>query len=314
MENLVSTHKTIINAELVLIFLQGQYQTEVTNLQFITGGEGSQAFSFEVDGGQYVIRVNRHSAEGFKKDEYAYKHFNFESIPIPEILNIGQMDNGYYFAISKKVDGILARDVPKENIADYVTPSAAVLEAIHAIPIDSTTGYGKWDSTGNGAHSTWKEFLKKVDMYAVGNDENPSLFTNSFLEQDVWNELFQHFVSALEYCPEGRWLLHGDYGFDNLFVKEGKVVGVIDWEHSMYGDFLYDVAWLSFWSQGFGYKEWYKNYYQSQGKQIPHFEKRLLCYELYIGLGSLSFYAYSNQKDKYERSKTRLYAIIQNGS
>ena len=51
------------------------------------------------------------------------------------------------------------------------------------------------------------------------------------------------------------YLLHGDYGFDNVLVDQGKISGVLDWANAKYGDFLYDVAWLDFWSL-FGSTTW----------------------------------------------------------
>jgi hygromycin-B 4-O-kinase len=306
----VSTHKTSIDIDVVIALLEGLYPGEISHVEFVAGGEGSQAFSFNKGDEGFIVRINRHSDEGFKKDQRAFLQYGSDIIPIPQILQIGQMQNGYYFAISHKIQGRLAKHVPPTDLEQVVPGMFTVLDAIHAIDIGTTSGYGKWDSAGNAHCATWKDFLLEVNTYTIGTETQPSLFDTSFLEKDVWDVLYALLVELTQHCPEERYLLHGDFGFDNLFVVDGQVAGVIDWEHSMYGDFLYDVAWLAFWSKGFDFKAAYKAHAASKGQDIPNLEERLLCYQLYIGLGSLSFYAYSNQKDKYDSSKARLLGLV----
>lgn len=306
----VSTHKTSIDIDVVIALLEGLYPGEISHVEFVAGGEGSQAFSFKKGDEGFIVRINRHSDEGFKKDQLAFLQYGSGIIPIPEIVQIGQMQNGYYFAISHKIQVTLAKDLPQTDLEQAVPRMFTVLDAIHAIDINTTTGYGKWDSDGNAHRTTWKDFLLEVNTYTIGTETQPSLFATSFLEKDVWDQLYGTLVDLIKYCPQERYLLHGDFGFDNLFIADGQVAGVIDWEHSMYGDFLYDVAWLAFWSKGYDFKTSYIAYVQSKDRDIHFFNERLLCYQLYIGLGSLSFYAYSNQKDKYDSSKARLLGLV----
>jgi hypothetical protein len=40
-----------------------------------------------------------------------------------------------------------------------------------------------------------------------------------------------------------------------------------------------------------------------QGRDVPHFDERITCYKLLIGLSSLGFYARSRQAEKYEFAK-----------
>ena len=54
----------------------------------LSEGEESRAFSFDVGGRGYVLRVNS-CADGFYKDRYVYRHFASAALPIPEVLDIG---------------------------------------------------------------------------------------------------------------------------------------------------------------------------------------------------------------------------------
>ena len=130
-----------------------------------------------------------------------------------------------------------------------------------------------------------------------------SLFETTFLEKDFWDIAYARLAELVPLCPEERSLVHGDYGFDNVLSDGAKITGVIDWGGSKYGDFLFDVAWLSFWSREIDYKNLYLEHIKKKRIHIENFSERMLCYKLFIGLGSLSFYAYSGQREKYERTK-----------
>lgn len=110
-------------------------------------------------------------------------------------------------------------------------------------------------------------------------------------------------------CPEERYLVHGDYGNNNATAENGKVTGVFDWADSLYGDFVYDIAWMAFWLKNADKRQVLENYYAQ--RNIPNFAERLLCYKLRIGIGSMSFYAFSKQEEKYELIKQRTLDLIQ---
>jgi hygromycin-B 4-O-kinase len=152
--------------------------------------------------------------------------------------------------------------------------------------------------------------LLAPDLRVVGTPENPGLFETSFLEKDFWNKVTSKMAELSNYCPEERCLVHADCGFDNVLSDGKKITGVIDWENSMYGDSLYDLAWLSFWRSELGYEQMYAEYVQGKGKEIEHFNERVLCYKLWIGLNAMIFFAYSDQKGKYEYAKGILEKLL----
>jgi hygromycin-B 4-O-kinase len=303
-EHQISTHKTKIEQGIVQSYLDNLYNNAVSNLMFIAGGEGSQAFSFEVNREKFIIRVNKHSDNGFKKDQYAFLHFASYGIPIPEVLKIDKLEDGHYFAISKKVEGDLFKNLPDEEFDETLPQLFKNIEVIHEILVSDKAGYGKWNSSGVAEKTSWKEVLLDVDVFAK------EMFGNTSLEKDIWDKVYARFVELLPYCPEDKYLVHADCNFDNILSKDGKITGIIDWESSLYGDFLYDIAWLSFWTKDFDYEKAYLDFCKTTGKEIEHFKERVLCYKLFIGLGSLSFYVYSKQDDKYERSKRKLLEFI----
>lgn len=304
----MSTHKTTADQGMILSFLKDTFSADVTDFVVIVGGEGSQAYSFRASGDEYILRINKHHTLGFRKDEYAFTHYASPEIPIPKIYKIGNINPDLRFCISEKVEGKIVMAFRGKE-AELLQPALFdVLDSIHATDVSATKGYGKWSAEGEGEFASWKEHLLTVDKYAKGGAGIPSLFETTFLEKDFWDVAHARFVELVAYCPEERFLVHGDYGFNNVLSDGTKITGVIDWENSMYGDFLFDVAWLSFWSRTVDYQSLYLEHSNKKNgdmntAKIKNFEERMLCYKLCIGLVSLSFYAYSGQREKYDGTK-----------
>lgn len=305
----MSTHKTVVDSEVVINFIKDNFSREISDFEIINGGEGSQAYSFSTPDNQYIIRINRHTDAGFKKDEYAFKNFCTPSIPIPEIYKIGKMDNDLYFCISQKVPGKILDLLSPEETANINSKIFEVLDRIHDIDISNTSGYGGWDINGNAKGESWKSQILNVNEHTIRTTDKPGLFETSFLEKDFWDIAYKKLSELIGYCPPERFLVHADFGFNNVLSDEKEITGVIDWEGSMYGDFLYDVAWLSFWSK-IDYQKLYLEHTKSKGLVIPDYEERMLCYKLWVGLGAMSFFAYSNQKEKYLRTKETINKLI----
>jgi hygromycin-B 4-O-kinase len=299
----MSTVKTKIDQEIVFSYIKNNFDNSISNLEFINGGEMSQAFSFKTDKGNFVIRVNKDS-RSFYKDKYTFEHFGGKGVPIPKITEIGQIDDFYYFAISEKAEGKHITALTDEEYKKTLPSLLEIMDIIHNLDIKETKGFGKWNLEGVGSYNTWKDFILAVKEYP----EKENLFETSFLEKEIWQKIYSKMKELMLVCPEDRFLVHGDYGNNNAVSNGDKVTGVFDWAESSYGDFLYDIAWITFWLKKPERIKEIEDYYES--KNIANFKQRLLCYKLRIGLSSISFYAYSNQKDKYDSIRQRTLDLL----
>jgi hygromycin-B 4-O-kinase len=115
-------------------------------------------------------------------------------------------------------------------------------------------------------------------------------------------------IGLLDFCPEERRLVHGNYGFGNLLLADGQVTAVLDWINAQYGDFLYDIAWLDFWAPAVQFGERFAAHYAAQGRAVPAYAERVRCYEYHIGLGALRFFAKAGQHPEYIGTRDRLLA------
>ena len=299
----MSTVKAKINQESVVSFLKQNFDESIDQIEFLKGGESSQAFSFISNDEHFVIRVNMDDSN-FKKDSHAAEFFATPQIPIPKIFEIGKFDEKYFYAISKQAGGATVNTFSESEYQKVLPKMLDILDAIHATDIRDTSGYGSWDIEGIGEFDTWRDFVLAAGMYIESNN----MIETTFLEKDIWEKIYTQLESLAEFCPEERYLVHADYGSDNVVSDGTHITGVLDWAGSKYGDFVYDVAWLSFWAVKNDPKKVAENFYRSM--EIPDFEERLLCYKLRIGLSSLSFYAYSGQKDKYDLVKDRTLSLL----
>lgn len=291
--------KTSLSTYEVLTLLSAQFPDQITNLNPLKEGHQSQAFSFESGGRGYVIRLCV-EAEGFFKDKYAFEHFSSLKIPIPKIVKIGQVEGGY-FAISEKLPGRDLRNVSIKNNLGLLKNMFEVMNAIHRIELPKATKFGFWDKNGVAEYDSYKEFefRKDVEIPSVG-------------DHDIFKELSKEAIKRVHLIPNQKWLVHGDYGFDNLLCEDAKVTGVLDWSESFYGDFLRDTAWLDFWSDDVDFTELYRRYYKEAGIEVPSYEERIMFHKLIIGRGSLAFAETIGNEEHYKEVLLRVQKLLGN--
>jgi hygromycin-B 4-O-kinase len=91
-----------------------------------------------------------------------------------------------------------------------------------------------------------------------------------------------------------------------VLAADGRIIAVLDWLDAKYGDFLFDVAWLDFWSPDRDLRGLFAAHYAEQGVAVPEYDGRILCYELYIALDSLRFCAKAGDEGGYRWARERI--------
>ena len=105
---------------------------------------------------------------------------------------------------------------------------------------------------------------------------------------------------------EDRFLIHGGLSLRNLLAHDGKITAVLDWLDASYGDIVYDIAILDFWSPWLGMREALQHYHQQRQRELPFYAQRLLCYECHHALGALRFFAKGGQQQSYHLTRARI--------
>lgn len=302
----MSQQLPIVNKQFVLHFLQNNFDENIIAVIPIKGGETSLAYFFATDNKEYVLRLNI-SSSSFEKDKYAYEHFNSDKIPVPKVAGLGQISKELYYAVTERATGDILDNIDKQTFQNILPQLISVLEEIHTIDITNKSGYGDWDKDGNAHYKSWREYILHIRNNDYYNWSR--LIIEGKYDKEVLKKAYNAIVKYVEFVSEERVLLHADYGFNNVLSDGIKITGVIDWGVSKYGDFLFDVAWLDYWSD-FGYSKVFKEYYQSIHKNIDKYEERLLCYKIYIGLGASGFFAKFGKQHSYEWTRDRLLKLL----
>ena len=264
-------------------------------VEVLGSGHWSKAFTFIDNGTAYVLRISEY-LDDFLKD-HAAAVFGYEQLPIPKVAAIGPCAAGWY-AVSERCYGTFLDDLTAAEWERVVPQLLSALDALRAVtfqngihwadhtPIDTTT-WRSWlrdslvdtpDARGGG----WTETLQAYpDIYGV--------FTEGLA-------LFTQLVPSM---PELRCLLHRDWLHGNVLANTttGELTGIFDWGCSLAGDFIYDIAWFTFWApwhpglDTIDIRSRVVGHYAALNFDVRDFDQRLRCYELHIALEHLAYSA-----------------------
>jgi len=85
-----------------------------------------------------------------------------------------------------------------------------------------------------------------------------------------------------------------------------RITGVLDWADYGLGDFVYDVAYLDYWSADIPYGALWREYAASQRCDVPHFAERMRCYQLHMALHDMAVAALQGDEEDYIWSREHI--------
>ena len=279
-------------------------------------GEWSTAFFFRDRSFEGVVRFSR-LQEDFQKDRFAAS-LGSSRLPIPEIIDIGQAFAGFY-AISVKAEGKPIDDLGQEEMLSTLPQLLDLLDALRLADVSATTGYGTWGADGNAPHRSWRESL--LDIV----DDRPGGRLSGWKRKleyspigiDYFCQAYEQLIALVEFCPEERHLIHADLLHFNLLIANGQISALIDWGCGKYGDFLYDLAWFSFWApwfpsmSGLDFRMEALRRFSDHHVEVPNFEQRMRCYEIHIGLDSLVYSSFRENWDFASEVSERMREVLE---
>ena len=265
-------------------FINDKLNSNIELFPVVEGME-SQVYSYTLNSKDYIVRINP-NLEGFRKDEYAYKYFNNDIIPIPKVVEYGKFNDTHYYCISEKATGITFEDSNEEVVDKLLPDITKIMVAINDIDISNTSGYGIFDSqTGNAPFNSWKDYLLDI-LNSYKYDWN-KIKNMDYVDSNLIDEMIKKFNNLISYCDNVRKLRHGDFGSNNMLVDNDKFTAVIDWDCSGYGDPLYEVSSACFLSTWLMFMDKSYKYYEKIFGNEKNYREKVLCYALHIGLEEL---------------------------
>ena len=281
----------------VATFLGERFGGDVEGVVPVQQGEWSRAFFFRQDGREYVARFGAY-LEDFEKDRLAVR-YRAPELPIPSVVEVGEAFGGHY-AISERLFGEYVDGADEAQMRALLPSLFAALDAMRRADLTGTTGYGAWGADGTAPFPSWQAFLLDVGM------DRPTdriagwrkALVGSPTGAEPFDEAYRRLQELVAYSPAERHLIHSDLLHFNVLVAADHVTAIFDWGCGLYGDFLYDLAWLCFWSpwyeawRAIDFRQEALRQYAAIGLDVPHFGERLLACQLHIALGGQAYQAY----------------------
>jgi hygromycin-B 4-O-kinase len=284
-------------------FLRSRLGPGVEAVSRIARGEWSKAYSFRLDGAGYVARFSA-VEDDFAKDRLAARYAS-ANLPIPRIVQVGPALGGFY-AISERAEGSYIDEVDESQMRALLPSLFAALDAMRSAELSTTRGFGGWGAEGHAPHASWRQALLAVSDDSPGGRIHGwrKRLETSPLGAAPFDEAYAHLEALVEHLPEERQLVHSDLLHFNVLVEGERITAVLDWGSSIYGDFLYDIAWLSFWApwvppawDGIDFRLEAERHYASIGLDVPRFEERLRACQIHIGLDGKAYTAWRGGED-----------------
>jgi hygromycin-B 4-O-kinase len=192
------------------------------------------------------------------------------------------------------------------------------LDALRNADVSATTGYGAWDREGTAPHATWEDYLAAVI------DDRPGSRTSGWKRRlidtpggdEAFMRGYDQMLDLAGAFPGQRNLVHNDLLNRNALAAGGRVTSVFDWGCSIYGDFVYELATVVFWSPWYGQiersdmKSRAVDHYGDMGLDVPNFEERLRCCAVHIGLVHIAYNAFLGDLETLRLTERRMDAFL----
>lgn len=289
----------------VLTLLNEIFESPILGLAAVEDGQIAQTFSFSVQNQDYFVQFNHSNMSQAKTTETFFaKQFQEHEIPIRRVVSFGIV-NSLHYNVSAKVQGVPLSSLSEDEFRAALPSVIDQLLRISRVNTENTRGYGWLDENCHGRFDSWSAHLLGIlnevpgDFYGMWHE----LFQSTFLEKAQFDRYYGKMKELLPSVPNVRKLVHGDYGYGNVFVNGGKVSALLDWQNCRYGDPVLDLAATMLWrgeALAAEILEVYRAKSQSAGLMTDQLDSRVNCYLYYLGLDGLRYSARTDNRGMYD--------------
>ncbi|ACT01759.1 aminoglycoside phosphotransferase family protein [Paenibacillus sp. JDR-2] len=268
----------------------------------LSGGNISNVFAFTHKGKGYVVKFSDLKG-AYETERYVSELLTAQGVPFPKCLALEKTERLSY-TIMERIEGRNLSDFTVEEQKRLLPELFDILTGMSKAEVQNTNGYGWIEPDGNGAYSTWRDFVIAVNAEEqTGFWENwQELYRTSFLEREVYEEIYNRLMTYVSYNAPYRSFVHGDFHQWNVLSDGRHVTGIID-GNFLYGDRLIDLAVLDRHMPWNSVISAYEAYQEKSGIEIPQFKERLIGAYYFKGLDGLRFCAKMGWNESYQVNK-----------
>jgi hygromycin-B 4-O-kinase len=294
-------------------FVAGYYGRRAADVCALGAGEWSRAYAFVLDGREAVIRFGQH-VEDFRKDQSMAAH-SCAALPVPAVMEIAAAGDGY-FAVSERAHGELLDGLDGPGMRAALPGLLAALDALRDIDVSGTEGYGIWTPDGTGPAPGWARALLAISGETPRVPGWRAALAASPVGTRPFDQAYDRLRELADGLPDERHVIHGDLLYRDVLVQGPRITAVIDWGNALYGDWLYDAAWLIYWWPWF--PQWQdiditaelERHWEQHGRLPPDLHARLRACLVHIGLDAMAYNAYRGRWDDLARNASQLSELI----
>jgi hygromycin-B 4-O-kinase len=294
-------------------FVADHYGRRAADVRLLGAGEWSRAYRFVLDGRDAVIRFGDH-VEDFRKDQ-VMAAYSCAALPIPAVIEIGAAGDGY-FAVSDRAPGELLDGLDGAGMRGALPGLLAALDALRDIDVSGTQGYGIWAPDGTGPAASWAQALLAISQETARVPGWRAALAASPVGIRPFDQGYAWLRELALGLPEQRHLIHGDLVNRNVLVQGGRITAVIDWGNALYGDWLYDPAWLIYWWpwlpqwQAIDIGAELRTHWAQHGGSPAGLDHRLHACLLHIGLDAMTYNAFRGRWDDLARNAAQISELL----
>jgi aminoglycoside phosphotransferase (APT) family kinase protein len=234
-------------------------------------------------------------------------------LPVPPVYETGEAFGGHY-AVSERRYGRFLETVDPAEAAAAGPALVRLLGGLKAVPPPS----------GEDAPGAWRASVRNAfvdDPRRTVSGWRATIAADPALDR-LFRACEDRVASLGDALPERRDLVHGDLLHANVLVSDAaEVTAVFSWKCAERGDFLYDVAWCTFWSHfhpGIAAADvWPRvlraDWARAEPGALADAAVRHHCYELAIGASHLGWYVYTGDAALLREVAARTAEVLERG-
>ncbi|RJR29214.1 aminoglycoside phosphotransferase family protein [Candidatus Microgenomates bacterium] len=269
-----------------------QIVTSATNSSVETSaiipiGQVNEVYDVKLGNGENVIvRVSRRGGDILEHERWALDTARQVGIPTPETLFIDHMETeagSLAISVQEKIDGVQLSQLSGVEKEELLGRVGNAISRIHEI---RTQGFGWTNPNGVGMYTTWGQYLARM---LSKTERLLDVASRNQIASDVMTRALKFIEEHKSiYTGEAR-LVHRDLGPDHLLVRDGNIVGVIDFENCIGGDPVYDLArWNLLYGDQYSLGK-IKEGYTNAAVIEEDYELRLRLYTIHAGLAIMDY-------------------------
>jgi hygromycin-B 4-O-kinase len=294
-------------------FIAERYGERAAGLAPLGAGEWSRAFAVQIDGKAMVARFGAY-ADDFAKDELMGRRHASE-LPIPMVTELDEAPGGY-FALSERATGGFIDALDQAALRRVLPAFLRALDAIRDLTTASSIGFGGWTPDCRAPHRSWSEALLAIARESPRVPGWRRALADSATGFEPFAAGYARLTELVTELPTERHVIHDDLLNRNVLVDAERITAVLDWGNAMYGDHLYDAAWLVYWWPW--YPDWagidiraeLAAHWDKSGGQPDNVERRLLAYQLHIGLDAMAYTAFKGHWDEVAQNAQQVMDLV----